>query len=100
MASTRLALVACIDETDGPWTRAKGNEVGVNVVHLMRGERVLIEMEGRFQHASRRIFDYHDPGSFPLDFSGCDRYRVCKKVTGVDSAPTTVEIILNGAAPS
>jgi hypothetical protein len=89
-----------IAETEGPWSRAKGNEVGVNVVHLMEGERVVVEMEGRFQHAVRKLFDYNEPGSFPLNFYGCDRYRVCKRVHGTGSAPTTVEIILNGNAPS
>lgn len=94
--ATRVALVACMNAAEGPWTLAKGNETGVKIVHLVDGERVGVEM---------KIGDLSDthffglPGTFPLPWKRMERYRVIKQVDdGVRPSPTTVEIVLNGTS--
>lgn len=94
--ATRMALVACTNATEGPWTLSKGNESAIKIVHLVDGERVVLDM---------RIGDLSDthqydlPGTFPLPWKRMDRYRVIKEVDdGVRPSPTTVEIVLNGTS--
>lgn len=91
--ATRMALVACIDATEGPWTLAKGNETGIKIVCLGEGERVGLRMEVE-DVSDIAIFD--SAGSYPFPWQGIKRYRVVKEVDdGVKGSPTTVEIILN-----
>lgn len=89
-------MVACKVSHEGLWTRAKGNEVGIKIVHLVEGERVRLDvmMTGVLHEA---LFD--QPGTFPLPWPTFDSYRVCKLIRdGVTPTPTTVEIELNGTA--
>jgi hypothetical protein len=90
---TRLALFACYSNTEGPWTRAKGNELGIQILHMVEGEYIMVEMEiGDLKDT----VVFNSPGVFPLPWKRLDKYRVIKKVTdGVAPAPTTVEIVLN-----
>lgn len=87
----RLALVACSAALEGPWTLAKGNEVGLEVIHLMEGERVRLDMESDTEPLVQ--YHYDQPGSFPVFFAG-RRYRVSKEVTGDNNSPTIVKILL------
>lgn len=92
--ATRVALVACEQATEGPWTLAKGNEQGIKIVQLGEGERISLEVkiDGIFGFAT-----FDQAGSFSLPWSRFDRYRVVKEVNdGVRGSPTTVEMILNG----
>lgn len=41
---TRLALVACLGPADGPWVRSRGNETGVRVQGLAKGERIISKL--------------------------------------------------------
>lgn len=96
MPKTRVAMVACKSSYEGLWTRAKGNEIGIRIIHLVEGEHVRLDVmlsDTQYQ----LVFD--QPGVFPLPWNGFSKYRVCKQVNpGVDPAPTTVEIELNGSA--
>lgn len=96
MASKRVALVACKNSAEGPWTSAKGNEVGFVVRGLGEDEQVVIEMIDE----DGDVFEFtsSDDGLFILaqEFARSVRYRV-KKVNGQGS-PTTVEIYLNESA--
>ena len=96
--ATRVALVACSESTEGPWTLAKGNESGIKIIHLVEGEHVELHMEiGEVKDHSVFL----SPGVFPLPWRRMDRYRVCKHVKdGVSPSPTTVEIVLNGLSAS
>lgn len=91
--ASRMALVGCKSTTDGPWTQAKGNEIGLRVVHLLEGEQVRLEMEVGEIHDSATFLH---PGLFAWPFGPrADRYRVCKEVAaGVEGSPTTVEVML------
>lgn len=92
--ATRLALVACSESTEGPWTLAKGNERGIKIVHLVEGERVSLEVKIDSVYG---VAFFDQPGSFPLPWERIDKYRVSKEVSlNVRGSPTTVEIILNG----
>lgn len=97
MAEYRLAMVACLDAVEGPWTFAKGNESGIEIVHLLEGERIRMDLdyEGALAH-----LEFETPGAFPLVVAaGFRRYRVCKlSDEGVPKSPTTVKVKLNGAA--
>jgi hypothetical protein len=95
MADYRLAMVACMDAIEGPWTFAKGNEVGVQIIHLMEGERIRLELD--YGKISDHV-EFDSPGAFPLKFGAVKRYRVCKIADeGVVNSPTTVKVKLHGA---
>lgn len=95
---TRLAMVAVEGPMEGSWTLAKGNEQGIKIVHLMKGERVCLEVKID-KISGFAIFD--QPGSFPIPWTRFDKYRVNKEVDSeVIGSPTTVEIILNGKTQS
>jgi hypothetical protein len=96
MAEYRLAMVACMDAIEGPWTFARGNEVGVEIIHLLQGERVRLDLD--YEGVSDHL-EFQDPGAFPVAFKKVRRYRVCKLADeGAEQAPTTVKVKLNGAA--
>jgi hypothetical protein len=86
---TRLAMVACYGPHEGPWLRARGNEVGIRIKCLGIGEHVIVEHQnGSSQTTSFPLFS---EGDFPIpDFS---RIRFWK-VGG--TKPTSVEILVNG----
>lgn len=91
MQQKRLALVAMKNATEGPWSRAKGNEVAVQILHLVEGEQVRLDMEiGELSESTV----FNQPGLFPLPLRRCERYRVSK--TQSQGSPTTVEIVLDG----
>lgn len=94
--ATRVALVACIDATEGPWTLAKGNEVGIKISSLVEGERIELMMEvGELKES----VTFDQSGTFPLFWRRMEKYRVCKLVKdGTKPGSTTVEIVLNGPA--
>ena len=92
----RVALVACTDATEGPWTFARGNETAIKIVHLVSGERVVVDMKVG-DLSENTTFD--QPGTFPLPWKRMEKYRVIKQVDdGVRPSPTTVEIVLNGTS--
>lgn len=91
--ATRLALVACKDAIEGPWTLARGNERAIKIGHLLNGERILLVAQiGDLNHQE----EYTVPGTFPLPLKRMERYRVIKQVDeGLSGSPTTVEVILD-----
>ena len=84
-------MLGCKTSVDGPWSRSNGKELGLRIIHLLKGERIRIETE-------QSVFMFKEPGSFPLGhLADASRYRVCKEVDeGVEGSPTIVEVILNG----
>lgn len=91
---SRVAMVGCKEMPEGPWILAKGNEVGLKIVHLMEGERIGLELRysGRCES---HIFK--DPGQFPFPSNGqtLEKYQINKHVDeGVDPSPTRVEVLL------
>lgn len=84
-------MLGCKTSASGPWARPNGKELGLRIIHLLKGERVLVETE-------QSVFHFNEPGSFPLgQLATASRYRVCKEVDeGVEGSPTIVEVILNG----
>jgi hypothetical protein len=86
----RLAMVACFGPHDGPWLRARGNEVGIRVEHLGVGEYVSVE----YQNGSSQTNSYliSSPGDFPTP-EAFKRIRF-RKLGGVK--PTTVALLVNG----
>lgn len=94
----RLMMVGCFGSTEGPWTIAKGNEKALEIIHLLEGERIELELES--QDATHTEI-YYRSGFFPLPQVDFGRYRVVKKVDdGVIQSPTTVRMQLNGVANS
>lgn len=93
MARTRVALVACMSATEGPWTLAKGNESGIEIIHLLEGERIRLDIE--VEKSLTSLF-FAEPGSYPVGFMDAERYRVSKELGDeVDRpAPTIVRILL------
>jgi hypothetical protein len=93
MAQFRLALVAALDAIEGPWTQAKGNESGIEIVHLMQGEHIRVDLESeRLAH-----LEFDSPGVFPFSTRGYSRYRVCKIAEPeAMKSPTIVKVKLNG----
>lgn len=95
---TRLALVACVIECEGSWSLARGNESGIRITHLMKGEQIRFDVEvGDLRDSV--IFD--QPGLFTLPWKRFERYRVAKHIPpSIQPSPTTVEVVLNGASQS
>jgi hypothetical protein len=88
---TRLALVNCKGPTEGPWTRAKGNESGIEIFMLGKGACV------RFEYKSEGLIeflDYYKSGAYSLPSVEFDEYRV-SKMNESESA-TIVRVQLNG----
>lgn len=97
MAKKRLALVACKDAAEGPWTLAKQNETGLNIIGLGSGESVVLEMQNgvltdRFVFLKVGNYDWPKP-KFVVD-----RYRMVKETSEDEfftPQPTTVEVYLS-----
>lgn len=81
----------CTGTYEGPWCRARGNELGVIVSRLSPGESVSIELDGgeSFQLES---------GYTAVDsIKKAQQYRVLKHVQdGAVMSPTMVEIHIDG----
>lgn len=98
MAKKRLALVACKYAAEGPWTLAKQNEIGLNVIGLGLGESVVLEVQDgvlseRFVYGKVGNYDW------PKSKFVVDRYRIIKEVGEDDDVftpqSTTVEVYLS-----
>lgn len=77
MASSRVALFACVNSHEGVWTRARGNEVGVEIINLEEEELVLVDITRRTGETV--TLEFTQPGQHFLDFSDVERYRVGKR---------------------
>lgn len=88
----RLALAGCRGPHEGPWTLAKGNEIGLEVFGL--GEGSLVVFEGETIGDTVRI-EHSCNGQYPLPKIKFKRYRVNK--IGIGSE-TTVRVMLDGVA--
>lgn len=97
---SRVAMVGCKEMPEGPWTLAKGNEVGLKVVHLMEGEYIRLVLV--FDDSSKETIEYYDPGEYPFHSNGFSKESVLKKYQlskhvneGIDPSPTRVEVLLS-----
>lgn len=95
---TRAAMVACVDEMEGPWARLSGDEAGLMVTELQNGERVSLELKNTNPGVPREKYFYSQEGPFPVEFNAArfTHYRIGKvNRPGVVPKPATVEILLN-----
>lgn len=94
MPKARLALVHCKVATEGPWSRCRGNEVGLRITNLSKGERIRLVVDAERPTS----LAFNQAGAFPTDvISKGRRYKVCKEADdGVVPSPTIVEVVLNG----
>lgn len=84
----RLAMVACFGPHDGPWLRARGNEVGIRVKCLGVGEYVVVEHQNGSPEMTSLLLS--SEGDFPIP-EGFSRIRF-RKLGGVK--PTTVALLV------
>ena len=89
---TRLALVMCKTPHQGEWSRVRGNEVGLRISDLQKGEFIRLDV------VDAPSIYFHKSGTYPIgEFETAKRYRVSKLVdVDVVTKPTTVEVLLNG----
>lgn len=89
---TRLALIECKTSLEGEWSRVKGNELGLRISTLVKGEFIRLDIVD-----APSIF-FRESGAHPVGaFANAKRYRVSKEVDhGVTPTPTTVEVLLHG----
>lgn len=92
---SRLALLGCHDPYEGPWTRAKGNETGLEIAYLAEGEAVELELSGAH---GLRSYTFSEVGCFTIPRTKFTRYRVCKRHLRIVEKPfpTIVRILLDG----
>ena len=89
-------MVGCKEMPEGPWTLAKGNEVGLKIVYLMEGELVRLELV--FSESSCETHEFNQPGEYPFPVNGSvlQKYQINKHVNeGVEPSPTRVEVLLS-----
>ena len=86
----RLAMVACYGPHDGPWLRARGNEVGIRVRCLGIGEYVSVEYQNESPQLTSILLS--NEGDFPIP-TPFKRIRF-RKLGG--AKPTSVEILVDG----
>lgn len=94
MTRKKLALVG-LEQGEGPWIRASGNELRVCVTELKAGEDLRLEIEGLVwgQHLTS--------GVNPLSLQAGQLYRFTKRVPeGQRPTKTCVEVIVNGPSSS
>lgn len=92
--ASRLALVSCLAQFDGPWTLAKGNESKLEIFGLGHGSLVRLEME---TPDGRETIEHFQSGIYPWPNFSVLKYRVNKICTSdAVASPTTVRILLNG----
>jgi len=76
MANSRVALFACKNSHEGAWTRARGNECGVEIVDLSNEELVVLELVKR--SGENVTTKFNQCGQHFINFSDVDKYRVGK----------------------
>lgn len=84
---TRLAMVACYGPHNGPWLRARGNEVGIRVKCLGPGESVTAEWQTGSQTNSLKI-------TADGDYPAPERFQRIHFLKEGGIKPTTVEIMV------
>lgn len=83
---TRLGMMSCKGPHTTPWMAPQGGETSVRVIHLLEGERIVIECELE----SERTLAI--PGEYP--FTPSKRFRFRKeRDEDVEGSPTMVEVI-------
>ena len=85
---TRLVLVTCYKDFQGPWVRARGDETGIRVLNLADGERIVVDRE---LNGSLEPTLISSNGTFPLA-KGWERLKVRKE--GLMNSPTRVDLIV------
>lgn len=81
-------MVACFGPHEGPWLRARGNETGIRVTCLGKGEYVVVRHQNGTTEVHETMLDHE--GIFPLP----ERFsRISFKKLG-GSKPTTVELVV------
>ena len=85
---TRLVLVTCYNDFEGPWVRARGDETGIRVLDLASGERIIVDKETEGSIESVLL---SSGGTFPLA-KGWNRLRIRKE--GSQNSPTRVDLIV------
>lgn len=95
--ASRLAMLGCKNPYEGPWTIAKGNETGLEIVNLAEGEAIELELVDK---RALHTVSYDQAGSFPLPKGKFNKYRVCKRhLRKVESpSPTIVRVLLDGVS--
>lgn len=81
----RLALVACLGPSVGPWVRTRNNETGVRVLNLGEGERIVVDTEVYGLPQDPFIFDCN--GTFSIQPFSRIRFTKegdCHKLTNVE----------------
>lgn len=76
MANSRVALFACRDSHEGVWTRARGNEFGIEIINLSDDELVRVEL---VSEAKSEVIEFTQPGQHLVAFNGTERYRISKQ---------------------
>jgi len=89
---SRLAMIACREAYEGPWTIAKGNESKLEIFGLGQAEGIKLELE---TSEGLQSFEFSSNGLYAWPTQG-SRYRVCKVVGNLGYHETTVRILLNG----
>lgn len=89
--ASKLALLACTETREGPWTRTQGRETGFRVAGVGEGDLVFIdyELRGFTKHASYEVGE----GQHPFHHADAVRFRVRKIVEDkATTQPTTVTV--------
>jgi hypothetical protein len=94
---SRVALVACVDSTDGAWTYVRGNEASVHVVGLTDGECVFVDLEAPTPTKNRERRFIRVDGTHPISFRDFRRYKI-GKLSGPSGQPVTAEVMLNNGS--
>jgi hypothetical protein len=93
----RVALAACAVSTEGSWSLSKGNETGLRISNLGKGEQVRVDIE---VGDLKDHITFDASGLFTLPWKRIERYRVSKIANGASPHATTVEVVLNGSSKS
>lgn len=88
--ATRFALVATRTSHEGPWQRAQGSEIGIQVSGLEEGGVITLESEAGRQLNLPQVFTQDGRYDFPRP---TDRWRIIK-TAGDEPDETFVQVIL------
>lgn len=88
LMKTRLVLVTCYNDFQGPWVRARGDETGIRILNLAAGERIVVDREIDGLIESTLL---PSNGTFPLA-SGWQRLKIRKE--GSLNSPTRVDLVI------
>lgn len=90
--ATRQALVAVLDQFEGPWQRARGHEKGIIIKGLGEGEVVVLECESLTSSGIQLELPqtFTTNGHFP--FIPCFRFRFVKLNGGVSETSVEIEL--------